>query len=158
LAHVEHHSAHSHPAANVLVDWVGGLLDHRSFHDASESLISRWTAGAGSHAQELSRDAAVGRRVPLGVAGASGEEMTRDQQMTGEVAKKLVGAWRYVATTIDGVNKPRGNNPKGIIYYGPYGEMSVQIAPGRGRRGLSSRKVVADRPDQAADIARLIEV
>jgi hypothetical protein len=34
----------------------------------------------------------------------------------------------------------------------------VQIAPGRGRRGLSSRKVVADRPDQAADIARLIEV
>jgi hypothetical protein len=66
--------------------------------------------------------------------------MTRDQQMTGEVAKKLVGAWRYVATTIDGVNKPRGNNPKGIIYYGPYGEMSVQIAPGRGRRGLSSRE------------------
>ena len=55
-------------------------------------------------------------------------------------------------------NKPRGNNPKGIIYYGPYGEMSVQIAPGRGRRGLSSRKVVADRPDQSADIARLIEV
>jgi hypothetical protein len=115
--------------------------------------FTRWTAGAGSHAQELSRDAAVGRRVPLGVAGASGEEMT-----TGEVAKKLVGTWRYVATTIDGVNKPRGNNPKGIIYYGPYGEMSVQIAPGRGRRGLSSRKVVADRPDQAADIARLIEV
>jgi hypothetical protein len=26
--------------------------------------------------------------------------------MTGEVAKKLVGAWRYVGTTIDGVNKP----------------------------------------------------
>jgi hypothetical protein len=23
----------------VLVDWVGGLLDHRSFHDASESLM-----------------------------------------------------------------------------------------------------------------------
>ena len=42
--------------------------------------------------------------------------------MTGEVAKKLVGAWRYVATTIDGVNKPRGNNPKGIIYYGPLAE------------------------------------
>jgi Lipocalin-like domain len=47
----------------------------------------------------------------------------------GEVAKKLVGAWRYVGTTVDGVNKPRGNNPKGMIYYGPYGEMSVQIAP-----------------------------
>jgi hypothetical protein len=39
LAHVEHHSAHPHPAAHVLVDWVGGLLDHRSFHDASESLM-----------------------------------------------------------------------------------------------------------------------
>jgi hypothetical protein len=60
--------------------------------------------------------------------------MTRDQQMTGEVAKKLVGAWRYVGTTIDGVNKPRGNNPKGIIYYGPHGEMSVQIAPDVARK------------------------
>ena len=79
--------------------------------------------------QHQQRDAAVGRRVPLGVAGASGEEMTWDQRMTGEVAKKLVGAWRYVGTTIDGADKPRGNNPKGIIYYGPHGEMSVQIAP-----------------------------
>ena len=49
--------------------------------------------------------------------------------MTGEVAKKLVGAWRYVGTTMDGVNKPRGINPKGLIYYGPHGEMSVQVAP-----------------------------
>ena len=112
----------------------------------------------GSHAQELSRDAAVGRRVPLGVAGASGERDDQGSTDDGRSCKELVGAWRYVATTIDGVNKPRGNNPKGIIYDGPYGEMSVQIAPGRGRRGLSSRKVVADRPDQAADIARLIEV
>src|ERR1700681_4329119 len=83
----------------------------------------------GSHALGACSRSAVSGRVPLGVTGASGEEMTRDQQMTGEVAKKLVGAWRYVGTTIDGVNKPRGNNPKGIIYYGPHGEMSVQIAP-----------------------------
>ncbi len=62
--------------------------------------------------------------VPLGVAAANGQQMTRD-----EVAKRLVGAWRYVGTTIDGVSKPRGNNPKGMIYYGPHGEMSVQIAP-----------------------------
>ena len=47
--------------------------------------------------------------------------MTRD-----EVAKKLIGAWRYIGTTVDGVNRPRGNHPKGMIYYG---EMSVQIAP-----------------------------
>jgi hypothetical protein len=50
--------------------------------------------------------------------------MTRD-----EVAKKLIGAWRYIGTTVDGVNRPRGNHPKGMIYYGAHGEMSVQIAP-----------------------------
>ena len=47
-----------------------------------------------------------------------------------DAAKKIVGAWRYVGTTIDG--KPRagrGDNPKGMIYYGSHGEMSVQIAP-----------------------------
>ena len=47
----------------------------------------------------------------------------------GDAAKRLIGAWRYVGTTVDGKNNPRGNNPKGMIYYGPYGEMSVQIAP-----------------------------
>ena len=31
----------------------------------------------------------------------------------GAVASRLVGAWRYVGTTVGGVNKPRGNNPKG---------------------------------------------
>jgi hypothetical protein len=47
----------------------------------------------------------------------------------GEIAKKLVGAWRYVGTRINGANWDRGANPKGMIYYGPYGEMAVQIAP-----------------------------
>jgi len=46
-----------------------------------------------------------------------------------EVAQKLMGAWRYVGTRIDGRNWDRGPNPKGIIYYGPHGEMSVQVAP-----------------------------
>ena len=50
--------------------------------------------------------------------------------MTGtEVCNKLVGAWRYVGTRINGSNWDRGANPKGIIYYGPHGEMAVQIAP-----------------------------
>src|SRR6516164_3343833 len=50
--------------------------------------------------------------------------------MTGtEVCNKLVGAWRYVGTRIDGSNWDRGANPKGMIYYGPHGEMAVQIAP-----------------------------
>ena len=46
-----------------------------------------------------------------------------------EVAKKLLGAWRYVGTRINGANWDRGANPKGMIYYGPQGEMAVQIAP-----------------------------
>jgi hypothetical protein len=46
-----------------------------------------------------------------------------------EVANKLMGAWRYVGTRINGANWDRGANPKGMIYYGPHGEMAVQIAP-----------------------------
>ena len=49
--------------------------------------------------------------------------------MTGEVANKLRGAWRYVGTRINGGDWNRGANPKGMIYYGPHGEMAVQIAP-----------------------------
>jgi len=56
----------------------------------------------------------------------------------GEVAKKLLGAWRYVGTRRDRKDYSRGANPKGMIYYGPYGEMAVQIAPDvqRKRAGL----------------------
>jgi len=43
--------------------------------------------------------------------------------------QRLLGAWRYVGTRINGANWDRGKNPKGMIYYGPHGEMSVQIAP-----------------------------
>src|SRR5580700_7929977 len=50
--------------------------------------------------------------------------MTRD-----EIAQRLLGAWRYVGTRINGGNWDRGANPKGVIYYGPHGEMAVQIAP-----------------------------
>jgi hypothetical protein len=44
-------------------------------------------------------------------------------------AEKLRGAWRYVGTRINGGSWDRGANPKGMIYYGPHGEMAVQIAP-----------------------------
>ena len=47
----------------------------------------------------------------------------------GKVANKLLGAWRYVGTRINGGTWDRGANPKGMIYYGPRGEMAVQIAP-----------------------------
>ena len=46
-----------------------------------------------------------------------------------DIAQRLLGAWRYVGTRINGGNWDRGANPKGIIYYGPHGEMAVQIAP-----------------------------
>jgi Lipocalin-like domain len=46
-----------------------------------------------------------------------------------EVARKLIGAWRYLGTRINGASWNRGAHPKGIIYYGPHGEMSVQVAP-----------------------------
>jgi hypothetical protein len=47
----------------------------------------------------------------------------------GEIRRKLQGAWRYVGTRLDGKSWDRGANPKGMIYYGPHDEMSVQIAP-----------------------------
>jgi hypothetical protein len=66
--------------------------------------------------------------MPFGVTGMFTQELAA-QESQGDAAKKLVGAWRYIGTTIDGKPKPRGDNPKGMIYYGPHGEMSVQIAP-----------------------------
>jgi hypothetical protein len=46
-----------------------------------------------------------------------------------EIANALIGAWRYVGTRINDEKFDRGQNPKGMIYYGPNGEMSVQVAP-----------------------------
>ena len=63
------------------------------------------------------------------IAFAAPIELFAQQGAPGEAARRLIGAWRYIGTTVDGQNKPRGRNPKGMIYYGPYGEMSVQIAP-----------------------------
>jgi hypothetical protein len=56
-----------------------------------------------------------------------------------EVAKRFVGAWRYVGSTVDG--KPRsgrGASPKGLIHYDPSGYMSVQVAPDRERKKAGS--------------------
>ena len=63
----------------------------------------------------------------------------------GEVANKLLGAWRYVGTRINGGNWNRGANPKGMIYYGPHGEMAVQIAPDVNRRRAGATMT----PDEA---------
>jgi hypothetical protein len=63
----------------------------------------------------------------------------------GEVAKKLHGAWRYIGTRINGGNWDRGAQPKGMIYYGPHGEMAVQIAPDVNR----TRAGAAMTPEEA---------
>jgi hypothetical protein len=62
-----------------------------------------------------------------------------------DVAKALIGAWRYVGTRINGGNWDRGANPKGMIYYGPHGEMAVQIAPDVKRQ----RAAAVMTPDEA---------
>jgi hypothetical protein len=55
--------------------------------------------------------------------------MTESAMTESDAAKELLGAWRYIGTRINGGNWDRGANPKGMIYYGPHGEMAVQIAP-----------------------------
>jgi Lipocalin-like domain len=56
----------------------------------------------------------------------------RSQAMQSDIAKRFVGAWRYVGTSIDGKPRPnRGANPKGFIFYTESGAMAAQIAPDR---------------------------
>ena len=62
-----------------------------------------------------------------------------------EVAQKLIGAWRYAGTRLNGERFDRGPNPKGMIYYGPHGEMSVQVAPDVNR----TRAGAVITPDEA---------
>jgi len=62
------------------------------------------------------------------------------------VLQRLMGSWRYLGTRIDGGNWDRGPNPKGMIYYGPHGEMAVQVAPDVERK----RTGAVATPDEAA--------
>ena len=56
----------------------------------------------------------------------------RSEPMQSDVARRFVGIWRYVGTSIDGKPRPnRGANPKGYIFYAASGEMAAQIAPDR---------------------------
>ena len=62
------------------------------------------------------------------------------------VLARLRGSWRYLGTRIDGANWDRGPNPKAMIYYGPHGEMAVQVAPDVERK----RAGAVATPDEAA--------
>ena len=55
--------------------------------------------------------------------------VTRD-----ELAARLMGAWRYIGANVKGQRRDNGPDPKGMIYYGPHGEMMVQIAPDVARK------------------------
>lgn len=55
--------------------------------------------------------------------------VTRD-----ELTARLMGAWRYVGANVKGQPRDLGPDPKGMIYYGPHGEMMVQIAPDVARK------------------------
>jgi hypothetical protein len=57
-----------------------------------------------------------------------------NEQLKGVGAKQILGAWRYVGATLDGKPRPgRGANAKGMIYYGPHGEMAVHVMPDKQR-------------------------
>jgi hypothetical protein len=79
----------------------------------------------------------------LPMQSASAQTLSHDQ-----VAQRLVGAWRYVGTTVDGKPRPgRGDNPKGMIYYTAGGYMSAQIAPDRERKKAGAEMT----PEEAKD-------
>jgi hypothetical protein len=47
-----------------------------------------------------------------------------------DVARRFVGAWRYVGATVDGrPDAARGRNSKGIILYDASGHMAVHVTP-----------------------------
>jgi len=61
------------------------------------------------------------------------------------VARRFVGAWRFVGATVDG--KPdaaRGSNPKGIILYDPSGHMAVHVMPEKPGRAAGGELTPAD--------------
>lgn len=56
--------------------------------------------------------------------------MSEADDSNGAVARRFVGAWRYVGMTVAGKHEDRrGANPKGIIVYDPSGHMAVHVAP-----------------------------
>jgi hypothetical protein len=81
---------------------------------------------------------------PLTLAGVQAQTPPQ-----GEVAKRIIGAWKLVGTSTDGkVNPERGGTPTGIIFYHASGHMAVQIQPDRQRPKWSGRRPT---PDEARE-------
>ncbi len=64
-----------------------------------------------------------------------------------EIAKRFVGAWRYVEATLDGKPPPGRGTGKGMIYYDPSGVMVVQVAPDRARHRAGSEPTAQEAKD-----------
>jgi hypothetical protein len=62
-----------------------------------------------------------------------------------DVARRFVGAWRYVGATVDGEpDAARGANPKGIILYDPSGHMAVHVTPEKPTKSAGGELTPAD--------------
>ena len=94
-------------------------------------LVSGTIDGAG---EDRMRTLGAGRALLLAGALLAVSAIANAQTADGDGAKRLVGAWRYVGTWIDGRPRDRGPNPKGMIVYTASGHMAVQIAPDRERK------------------------
>jgi hypothetical protein len=89
-----------------------------------------------------------------GIVVGSAQAQTPPQ---GEAAKRFLGAWRYVSTTVD--DKPRsgrGAEPKGILYYDPSGFMASQIAPDKPRPMAGKMPTAEEAKEAAADYVAVL--
>jgi Lipocalin-like domain len=53
---------------------------------------------------------------------------------TSDITRRLIGAWRYAGSKVDGELRTDRGDPRGVIIYDPSGHMAVQIVPGREAR------------------------
>jgi hypothetical protein len=65
--------------------------------------------------------------------------------LKGEGARQILGAWRYVGATLDGQPRPgRGSHAKGMIYYGPHGEMACHVMPDKERTKAGAKPTLEE--------------
>jgi hypothetical protein len=67
---------------------------------------------------------------------------------TTDAAKRLIGTWRLVSITESQLQKYRGENPTGVLYYDDKGYMAVQIMPSRERAKYAG---TLPTPEEARD-------
>lgn len=67
-----------------------------------------------------------------------------------DAAKRLLGTWRLIETTVDGKPDPsRGLHPTGLLYYDATGHMALQVMPERGRPAFAGTDPTAEEAQAA---------